>query len=194
MVAQLCQPAQRTCSHHGSLGQRFQGVIGVLLVHHQGVSGIFALGDATQHQTLRQVGGQILEGVNGDLCAAHQHLSFKLFGEQALVADLGKGDIKDLVSLGGHGFHRNGQTGMGLFEFSFDPIGLHHGQLASAGGDAQLLEGHGQGEVAMKLTDSKAPFRSRFHRMQALCYRQGERPRRQGPTISRNSFTICKHS
>jgi len=43
----------------------------------------------------------------------------------------------------------------------------------------------------MKLTDSMALFRSRFHRTQALCHRQGEGPGRQRPTISRNSFTIC---
>ena len=45
-------------------------------MHHQGIRGIFPLGDAAKHQPFRQVGGQVFEAVNSDIRPVHQHLSF----------------------------------------------------------------------------------------------------------------------
>ena len=154
VVAQLGQPAQRAGAYHGAFRQGLQLVAGILGIHHEGVRRIFPFGDATQHQAFGKVGGQILEGVNGDLGPPHQHLGLEFLGEQALVADFGQGHIQNLVALGGHRFHRNGQARMGLFQFSLHPVGLHHGQLAAAGGDAQMLEGHGLGIAAAQTTQS----------------------------------------
>ena len=80
--------------------------------------------------------------MNGDIRPVHQHLGFQFLGEQSLVTDLGQSHIENLVPLGGHGLHGDFQTWMGLLEFRFHPVGLHHGQLAAAGSDAQFGEGH----------------------------------------------------
>ena len=105
--------------------------------------------------------------MHGDLRSTHQHLGLQFLGEQALVADFRQGHIQDFVALSGHGLHRDRQAWVGFLQFGFHPVGLHHGQLAAAGGDAQLLESHGHVETAIQPTESKAQFRSRFHRMQA---------------------------
>ena len=142
MVAQLGQAAQGTGAHHGTGGQAGEGFVGVLGVHHKSIRGVFPLGDAAQHQPLGQVGGQVLEAVDRDIGPVHQHLGLQLLGEQALVTDLGQGHIEDLVPLGGHRLDRDLETRVGLGQLIAHPMGLHHGQLAAAGGNAQLGTGH----------------------------------------------------
>ena len=43
---------------------------------------------------------------------------------------------------------------MSFFDFCFHPVGLHHGELAASGCDAQFSEGHGQGEAAKQPTQA----------------------------------------
>ena len=70
--------------------------------------------------------------MHGDVRTIHQHLGFQFLREQAFVADLGQGDVQDFVALGCHGFNGDLQTGMGVLQFCFHPVGLHHGQLAAS--------------------------------------------------------------
>ena len=132
VVTQLSQAAQGTRAHHRAFGKGVEFVRLVLGVHHQGIGRVFPFGDAAEHQPLRKVGGQVFQGMDGDVRTVHQHLGFQFLGEQAFVADFGQGDVQDLVALGGHGFHRDLQAGMGLLQFRFHPVGLHHGQLAAS--------------------------------------------------------------
>ena len=137
MVAKLGEASQGAGAHHAAGGQGGQGLVLVFGMDHQGIGRIFPLGDAAEHQALGQVGGQILEAVHGDVGQIDQHLGLQFLGEQALVADLGEGHIQNLVALGGHGLNRDLQAVVGLAQLIADPMGLHHGQLAAAGGDTQ---------------------------------------------------------
>ena len=80
-------------------------MVSIFTVDHEGVCGILAFGDASQHQSVWKIRRQILQGVNGDLSPAHEHLGFEFFGEQALVSDFGEGHVENFVALSGHGFH-----------------------------------------------------------------------------------------
>ena len=125
-------------------------------MHHQGIRRILPLGDAAQHQAFGQVGGQILEAVDGNIRLVHQHLGFQFLGEKPLVANFGQRHIQNFVALGGHGLDTDPQFRMGLQECLTHPVGLHHGQLAAAGGDAQGGAGHqraeGQADLPSGLT------------------------------------------
>ena len=142
VVAQLGQPPQGAGAHHAALGKGGEGLLPMPLVDHQGIGGILPFGDAAQDQPLGQVGRQVLEAVHRDVGPVDQHLGLQFLGEQTLVADLGQGDIEDLVPLGGHGLDRDRQCGMGPGQFVSHPVGLDHGQLTAAGGDAQGGAGH----------------------------------------------------
>ena len=124
-------------------------------VQHQGICGIFPFGDAPEHQPLREIGRQVLQGMNSDIGTPDKHLGLELFCEQPLVTNFGQGYVENFVALGGHRFHGDGQSRMSLFQFGFHPVGLHHRQLASAGGDAQFGEGHWLGRSAVKTTNSR---------------------------------------
>ena len=138
-------------------------MIAVLGIHHQGIGGVFPFGDAPEHQSLGQVGGEVLEGVDGNVSPSDQHLCFQFFGEQPLITDLGQGHIKDFVSLGRHRFNADGEIRMGLFQLCLHPVGLHHRQLTASRSDPQMGEGHGAGDSAGKPTQSGArPYLGRF--------------------------------
>ena len=156
-MAELGQATQRAGPHHGALRQGGEGLVLVLLMHHQGIGRVFPLGDAAEHQPLGQVGGQVLEAMDGDIGPIHQHLSLQFLGEQALVADLGQRHIEDLVALGGHGLDADLQARVRLDQLIAHPVGLHHGQLAAAGGDAQLGSGHQKAGEAAAAAESQPP-------------------------------------
>ena len=130
-MPQLGQPSQGAGAHHGTLRQGVESVVGIFGIHHQGIRWIFPFGDAAQHQALRQVGGQILQRMDGDVRASHQHLRFQFLGEQSFVADLGQSHIQDLVPLGGHRLHRDGEFRVGFLQLRLHPVGLHHRQLTA---------------------------------------------------------------
>ena len=157
VVTQLGQTTQGAGAHHGAFRQGREGFVLVLLVHHQGIGGIFPLGDAAQHQALGQVRGQILQAVDGDVRTVHQHLSLKLLGEQALVTDLGQGHIEDLVPLGGHRFDGDLQAVVGLSQLVTHPMGLDHGQLAATGSNTQLGTSHRNASRQQRAAESQPP-------------------------------------
>ena len=70
--------------------------------------------------------------MNSDIRTPNKHLGLEFFREQPFVANFGQGNVENLVALGGHRLHRDRQAWMSLFQFRFDPVGLHHGQLAAS--------------------------------------------------------------
>ena len=65
-----------------------------------GVARIFALGNGRQHQARGQFGGQIFQAVDRQVGAAVEQRFFDFLGEKAFAADLGEGDVGDLVAGG----------------------------------------------------------------------------------------------
>ena len=55
VVSKLCQTAQGAGANNTALGEGCQRFVLVLGMHHQGISGIFPLGDATQHQPIGEI-------------------------------------------------------------------------------------------------------------------------------------------
>ena len=55
---------------------------------------------------------------------------------------------------------------MSLLNFGFHPVGLHHGELAASGSDAQFSEGHGLGDAANQPTQA-VPWAIRIVKMAA---------------------------
>ena len=105
VVPQLGQAPQRAGAYHGTGRQGGQAEQAMAFMHNQGIRRILPLGDAAQHQAFGQVGGQVLEAVDGDIRLIHQHLGFQFLGEKPLVANLGQCHIQNFVALGGHGLN-----------------------------------------------------------------------------------------
>jgi hypothetical protein len=77
-------------------------------------------------------------------------LDFQLLGEEALLADLGQGDVEPLVSDRGACQDLKGQVGKGLLQLSDDMVGLDEGELE--GTTANLAVPHGRGPFPTHLT------------------------------------------
>ena len=72
----------------------------VVLDRKKHVARINALGDRHQFEARRQLGGQVLQAVHGDVDATLGQRIFNLLGEHALGADLRQSDVGDLVAGG----------------------------------------------------------------------------------------------
>lgn len=91
------------------------------------------------------MGGEVFEGMYRKIRVAAEHSHFEFFGEEAFVSNFGQGHIEDVVPLGTHGVNVKLVTGVGFLQAIAHPVGLHEGELAFTGSDANGAIGGGHG-------------------------------------------------
>ena len=119
-------PAGRNLGEIGITG-RDEGIPAVLPGRHR-----------AQHQALRHFRRHILEAVHRQVNLSGQERRFDLLDEQALAADLGQGDVLNLIpgGLDDDQFHPAG--GMASGNLRRHPAGLGQGQGAAPGADFNI--------------------------------------------------------
>ena len=165
----LGAPPERTRTQLGSRRQVLQGGSGC---GHQHIAHVGAFQDCCQAQPFGEVGGNVLHGVHAQVDAAFDQGLLDVFGEQPAVADLGKGDILDTVTLGLHHFYLYFECGFGFSEQGSDMVCLPQRQFASSCADDQLpsLSAHSfpssssilfpKGHSPISATEQPDPFSS----------------------------------
>ena len=105
----------------------------------EGVARVLPFGDGGDFESRGKFGGQVFQRMHGEIDASGGEGFFDFFGEHALGADHGEGDVGDFVA-----------GGVDDFDFDFvaagaqergDVVGLPEGELGAAGADAEFSLG-----------------------------------------------------
>jgi len=100
----------------------------------------------------RQLGGDVLDRMDGQLGSSGQDGLLDLFDEEALPTHLGQGNILNLVAFGLYSQQLDRESRLGLGQSAADPVRLDQGQLGAPGGDGQAV-----GQVASPLPNAARP-------------------------------------
>jgi hypothetical protein len=100
---------------------------------YQGIPRVFARRHGGEDEAVGELGGEILERVDGEIGAAVEQGFLDFLGEEALGADFGERDIGDLVAGGLDDFDAASQTSSR--QLGLHPVGLPEGELGTAGCD-----------------------------------------------------------
>jgi len=100
----------------------------------------------------RQLGGDVLDRMDGQVGPSGQDGLLDLLDEEALPAHLGQGNILDLVASGFYGQQLDREIRLGLDQPAADPVRLDQGQLGAPGGDGQVA-----GQVTSPLPKAARP-------------------------------------
>ncbi len=105
---------------------------------YEGIPAVFPGRHRPQHQALRHFRRHILEAVHRQVHLPRQERLFDLLDEQALAADLGQGDVLNLIpgGLDDHQLHPAGRMAPGNLRRY--PAALGQGQGAAPGADFNL--------------------------------------------------------
>jgi hypothetical protein len=90
-----------------------------------------------QDERLRQLGGEVLQAVDGGVRAAIEQRLFELLHEDGLAADLGEWSLGGAVALGGHRHDLGLNAEREVAQASGDPVRLGEGERAAAAGDSK---------------------------------------------------------
>ena len=102
----------------------------------EGIARILTLGDGRDFESGGKFGGEIFQGMHGEIDASSGEGFLDFFGEHSLGADLGQGDVGDFVAGGVDDFDLD-FVAAGT-EKGGDVVGLPEGELGAAGADAEF--------------------------------------------------------